>query len=67
MSSFFTPISQKTASNTKIEWQVRDGTLLMGKYRAKDYSCPPAKIAAFDLVQHLSCFGRISDEIRTAR
>jgi hypothetical protein len=50
LTSFFTPLTQKKSSNTKIEWQIRDGTLIMGKYRAKDIKPHPSKIAAFDLV-----------------
>jgi len=58
ISSFFTPLSQKKASNIKIEWQVHDRTLLIGKYRSSSYLCSPTKIAAFDLVLiHFSAGG----------
>jgi hypothetical protein len=50
VSSFFTPLGQKKTSPNKMEWQVREGTLLVGKYRAKDIKPHPKKIAAFDLV-----------------
>lgn len=50
MTSFFTPLGQKKVSPNKMEWQVREGTLLVGKYRAKDIKPHPKKIAAFDLV-----------------
>jgi bifunctional polynucleotide phosphatase/kinase len=49
ISSFFTPLSQKKTSSTTIEWSIIDKTLLMGKYRPKNYLSPPPKIAAFDL------------------
>ena len=50
ITSFFTPLTQKKSCNTKIDWQIRHETLLMGKYRAKDIKPRPTKIAAFDLV-----------------
>ena len=50
LTSFFTPLTQKKSSETKIEWQIRNKTLIMGKYRAKDIKSSPTKIAAFDLV-----------------
>jgi hypothetical protein len=51
ITSFFTPLTQKKSSNTKIDWQIRHETLIMGKYRAKDIKPHPTKIAAFDLVR----------------
>jgi hypothetical protein len=50
MTSFFTPLGQKKTSPNKMEWQVREGTLIVGKYRAKDIKPHAKKIAAFDLV-----------------
>lgn len=50
LSSFFTPLTQKKASPTTMEWKIRDETLLMGTYRAKDLRRSPTKVAAFDLV-----------------
>ena len=50
LTSFFTPLTQKKASATRIDWQVRNGTLLVAKCRAADIKPHPRKIAAFDLV-----------------
>ena len=50
LTSFFTPLTQKKSSATKVEWQIRREALIVGKYRAKDIKPHPSKIAAFDLV-----------------
>jgi hypothetical protein len=50
MAAFFTPTTQKKLSGTKMEWQVRHETLIVGKYRAKDMTQKPSKVAGFDLV-----------------
>jgi hypothetical protein len=50
VNAFFTPLSQKKSSPNKMDWQVRHGTLIVGRYKSKEIQKPPKKIAAFDLV-----------------
>jgi hypothetical protein len=50
INSFFTPLNQKKSSPTKISWDVRHESLLVGKYRPQDFRPKPTHIAAFDLV-----------------
>lgn len=64
LTSFFTPLTQKKSSNTKMDWQIRQETLIVGKYRAKDIKPRPTKIAAFDLVSP-STGKDVSDNFRT--